>query len=368
MASYTYPIHGGQLRQIAERFGMAASELLDFSANINPEGPPTGALAAMREALEDAATFTDYPDLQETELKRSISRYAAVPVENIAVANGFVPLLEAALRALQIRRCVLPVPAFVEYRRTLERLGVAIETHALHSESCFRYDPAEMFDERCDAILLANPQNPSGVCHSAEQIRELVVEASRRNMYVLLDEAFIDYLPEESLTTRTDEFPHLVVFRSVTKFHGMPGLRVAYAVACPAVTLAINDGLAPWPITTLAARGVGEALDDQEYALRSRSSNDACREVLRQELEALGLTVYASAANFLLFQLPSGLRIDPENFWQHMIVLHRIVLRDCGNYEGLAPGHFRAAVRRGAENKKLLAAIEASLTRLKTAD
>jgi len=363
-------MHGGQLRQIAERFEIPLSELSDFSANINPEGPPAGALDAMRRALEEPATLMDYPDLQETELKREIARYVAVQAESITVANGFVPLLEAALRALRIRRCLLPVPAFVEYRRTLERLGVEIETRGLSSDNCFGYDPVHMLDERYDAILLANPQNPSGVCHSAHEMRALVAQASSRKMVVLLDEAFIDYLPERSLTTMTDEFPNLIVFRSVTKFHGMPGLRVAYAVANPTVSCAISDGLPPWPITTIASRGVGAALDDQDYPLRARSRNEEHREVLRQRLEMLGLTVYPSAANFLLFQLRSdeGFRIDSDRFWRHMIVHHRIVLRACGNYEGLGPGHFRVAVRGAEENEQLVTAIEASLTQLRGGD
>ena len=62
----------------------------------------------------------------------------------MVVANGFVPLLEATLRALKIRSCLLPVPAFVEYRRTLERAGVEIVPYALRPESSFRYDPTKL--------------------------------------------------------------------------------------------------------------------------------------------------------------------------------------------------------------------------------
>ena len=74
----SYPLHGGQLRGIAERFGISASDLLDFSANINPDGPPPNALSAIREGLDDLSTLTQYPDLQETELRESIARYAEV--------------------------------------------------------------------------------------------------------------------------------------------------------------------------------------------------------------------------------------------------------------------------------------------------
>jgi threonine-phosphate decarboxylase len=356
----TYPLHGGQLRQIAERFGIVPSQLLDFSANINPSGPPPGVLSTLRTSLDDLSTLMDYPDLQEFELKQSISRYAGVAPENIVVANGFVPLLEAALRTLKIRRCLLPVPGFVEYRRTLERAGVEIYLHELNTELNFRYDPAALTTGQHDAILLANPQNPSGVCHSSETLHDLVTRAAETNTYVFLDEAFIDYVPEHSLTTAVDRFPNLIVFRSVTKFHGIPGLRVAYAVSNHELASSLSESLPPWPITTLASRAVSAALDDQPYAVRSRAENTERRTTLQNDLEQLGLLVYPSAANFLLFRLPTT--IDPDHFWQHMIVAHQIVLRACANYEALPAGHFRVGVRTQEENVRLSTAISKSLS------
>lgn len=357
--SEQYPLHGGQLHQIEKWFGIPASELLDFSANINPEGPPSGVISSIRTSLDIPSTLTNYPDLQETKLKRSIARYAGVPIENIAVANGFVALLEATLRALPIRRSLLPVPAFVEYRKTLERAGIEIFTHRLSSESCFRYDLGATITGQYDAILLANPQNPSGVCHNADLIRDLIAKAQRKEIYVFLDEAFIDYVSEHSLTAATDEFSNLIVFRSVTKFFGMPGLRVAYAVSNPRLSSLIGENLSPWAITTLASIGVNAAFDDLQYAIHSRSRNTERRIWLQQKIESLGLVLYPSAANFILFQLPPG--VDPNAFWAHMIRHHRIVLRNCANYEGLAQGHFRAAVRTPPENDRLVTALEKSL-------
>jgi threonine-phosphate decarboxylase len=95
------PFHGGQLRQIAERFGIPMSGLLDFSANINPDGPPPVVLSSLRASLDDPAVLNTYPDLDQFELKRAIGRFAGVSPQMITVANGFVPLLESALRLLK---------------------------------------------------------------------------------------------------------------------------------------------------------------------------------------------------------------------------------------------------------------------------
>jgi threonine-phosphate decarboxylase len=355
----SYPLHGGQLQQIAERFGIPVSQLLDFSANINPEGPPSSVLSTLRASLDDPSALTEYPDLQLTELRQAIAGYARAATPNITAANGFVPLLEAVLRALPIRRCLLPVPAFVEYRKTLGRAGVEIAPYALSPASNFKYDPAAMAAGGEDAILLANPQNPSGICHDAALLRDLISKAAEKRRYVLLDEAFIDYVPEHSLTAETDEFSNLIVFRSVTKFYGMPGLRVAYAVANPALSLSIGDHVPPWPVATLASRAVSAALADRAYADRARAHNLEHRISMQKELERLGLLAYPSSANFILFRLPAG--IGPDIFWQHMIVEHGIVLRACANYEGLPTGHFRTAVRTREQNNRLCAALAQTL-------
>ena len=356
------PIHGGQLRHLAERFAIPASQLLDFSANINPEGPPETILAALRASLDDISVLTTYPDLQQAELRQSIARHLSVRPQNIIVANGFVPLLEAALRALPIRQCLLPVPAFVEYRKVLKRSHIEVTPYAL-TPSGFHYDAEAMVTGQQDAILLANPQNPSGVVCHREALLRLVARAAERNVCVLLDEAFIDYLPEHSLVPDIDRFPNLIIFRSLTKFYGIPGLRVAYAVASPDIVSSLHENLPPWPITTLASRAVSAALEDEQYASRTRLLNLQRRVHLQAEIAALGICTYPSAANFLLLRLPSF--VDPVDFWKRMIVEHHIVLRSCFNYEALAGEHLRAAVRNEQENARLVRAVSHVLARLR---
>ncbi|MBB6142923.1 threonine-phosphate decarboxylase [Silvibacterium bohemicum] len=349
------PTHGGQLRSLAQRFGIAESQLLDFSANINPEGPPAVVHSTLRASLDDLSMLMSYPDLEEIDLKQSIARYAGVSHQNIAVANGFVPLLEAALRTLDIRRCLLPVPAFVEYRKALARARIEVFPHLLSAEESFSYNADVICAGSQDAILLTNPQNPSGVVCSHETLTRILTKAAERNACVLLDEAFIDYIPELSITPHIDSWTNLIVFRSVTKFHGMPGLRVAYAVANRKTAQALNENLPPWPITTLASCAVSSALKDVAYAVKTRDLNDRRRALLQSSIKALGIQTYPSAANFLLLRLPAA--VDPADFWQRMLVDYRIVMRSCFNYEALEAGHLRVAVRTEEENSRLVEAL-----------
>jgi threonine-phosphate decarboxylase len=354
------PLHGGQLPQIANRFEIPLSKLLDFSANINPEGPPATVLSCLRAALDNPCVITNYPDLEELGLRRCLAAYIGVRPENIAVANGFVPLLDMALRVLEIRRCLVPVPAFVEYRRTLERSRVEMILHTLKADSGFICHAADLFSNdllsnSCEAILLANPQNPSGALSSCDTMLRIAEEALKQNIFVLLDEAFIDYCQETSLAREVERFSNLIVFRSVTKFFGAAGLRVAYAVANSEFGKQIQESIAPWSVTSLASLAASRAVENEAYARHTIALNRVRRERMQTAIAQLGIHVYLSAANFLLLRLPSS--INCQQLWERLIREHHIVLRNCVNYEGLGEGFLRAAVRTESENSRLIDAL-----------
>jgi threonine-phosphate decarboxylase len=356
------PAHGGQRHTIAALAGMSMDSLLDFSANINPDGPPPSVVPAIRGALDEAGVLEDYPDLAERSLREAIAAYARVPVETVTVANGFVPLLETSLRVWPIRRCLLPIPAFAEYKRALDLAKVEIVPFALE-ERRFVYHADELVSAirhaECDAVLLANPQNPSGVLASRDTMLCLVERLHGLGVRVLLDEAFIDYAPGESLSSDVEAFSNLTVFRSVTKFHALPGLRVAYALASRDNTASLSTALAPWAITTLASRGVIAALDDAKYVGQTLQRNETRRELLRASLLEIGIATYPSTANFFLLRLPRS--VDTDELWSRMIREFGIVLRNCANFEGLSQGHLRCAIRNEEDNARLVSALTSLL-------
>jgi threonine-phosphate decarboxylase len=359
------PVHGGQLREIAARYGISVDRLSDFSANINPAGPPPSVQTAIQRALEDPATLATYPDLELVELKQTIANCEEIQPENVVVANGFVPILEAALRSLKVERCLLPVPSFGEYRRALENVSVFVKSYHLPQERNFEYEIdailTALLEHSCDAVLLANPQNPSGSLCAAKKMQQLIRMTSPHNITVLLDEAFIDYCPFDSLTQLAIEKANVIVFRSVTKFFAIPGLRMAYAVGQSATVQAMNRFIAPWPITRLASDAVCAALQDGRYAEESRIANDRRRLWLELELARLKIATCPASANFLLLRLPAG--VEVTLLWEKMIIEEQIVLRSCTNFEGLAPGHLRIAVRSEPENERLIRGLERMLSR-----
>ncbi|MEJ7609083.1 MAG: aminotransferase class I/II-fold pyridoxal phosphate-dependent enzyme [Bryobacteraceae bacterium] len=182
----------------------------------------------------------------------------------------------------------MPVPAFNEYRHVWKT--------ASHPQPCSTRSRVSTttwmhLAGRHDAVLLANPQNPSGVMAEYATMVDLVTKAAARNMYVLLDEAFIDYAREESLSAAVARFENLIVFRSVTKCFGIPGLRLAYAIIPERLRCQIEAYLPPWPISTLASIGTIAALQDEAFIAEFPSSNERRRVALARSLQALGLKV-----------------------------------------------------------------------------
>jgi threonine-phosphate decarboxylase len=357
------PAHGGQLRQIASLFGIPQEDLLDFSANINPNGPPDNVLYALREALLDTNYLREYPESEYRDLKRVFADYTGLFPSTVVVSNGVIALLEAALRATKVTKCFLPVPAFSEYRRALERCAIQVVACPLSAESNFKINPkqilAGMRQHACDALLLANPQNPSGVALEREELRRLLQEITALGAHVFLDEAFIDYLPEKSLTSWTPESSQIICFRSVTKLFALAGMRVAFAVTNGELARQIEKYIPEWPVTTLASMAAQIALSDQAFLHETLHENRKERTWLLEQLQTLDLTIYPGEANFLLFRIPARLR--GEVFWQRLIREHHIVVRYCGNFEALHGQFFRTVLRKREENKELMEALQSLL-------
>jgi threonine-phosphate decarboxylase len=193
-------------------------------------------------------------------------------------------------------------------------------------------------------------------------MQRLIEMAAQHSVTVLLDEAFIDYCPAVSWTHRSTERTNLIVFRSVTKFFAIPGLRVGYAVGKSSSVEAMNRFIAPWPITNIASDAVCAALKDESYAEESRLANERRRVAMESDLARLKIATYPSNANFLLLRFPAA--IDVTLLWKKMIAREQIVLRSCSSFEGLAQGHLRVAVRSEPENERLIRGLERALSSL----
>jgi threonine-phosphate decarboxylase len=353
--------HGGDVWQVAEELGIPASEILDFSANINPRGLPPRAMARIAKDAADSRLLGLYPDPSARRLRKALSERLGVPADAIVVGHGAEALLSPILRGVRARRALVPVPAFSEYRRVCAQEEVECVPFRLERSEYFRVS-VERFctlieKEGCDAVLLNNPHNPSGAMLEAREAERVLDSAVSVGATLLLDEAFIDYAPRETLVREAAARRGLVVLRSLTKFYGCPALRVGYAAAHPETIRTVREMLPTWPVTQLAIDTLAEAVEDREYVVASIRENVAERERLAESLSGLGLVVFPSAANYLLVELGADMPVASE-LRARLIRKHRILIRNCDSYEGLEEGRYvRVAVRSGEENGRLVQAI-----------
>jgi threonine-phosphate decarboxylase len=359
-------VHGGDVWQVADEFGILASEILDFSANINPHGLPVRALQRLQRDASDPRLLGCYPDPFARRLRQTLSERLRVPAEAIAVSSGAEALLDPILRCLQPRRAMVPVPAFSEYRRVCEQLRTEFAPFPLDRAESFRA-PVDrlcrsMDTELCDVVLLNNPHNPSGAMVDRHELLRVLQAANARGATLLLDEAFIDYAPHNSLVGEAAARPGLIVVRSLTKFYGCPALRVGYVIAHPDTIQRIRSFLPTWPVTQLTLDALSEAVADTAYAATSLRENALERERLADSLTSLGIYVFPSAANYLFLELQANMP-SAGVMRARLIGKHRILIRNCDSYDGLAPARYiRVAVRFAEENCRLVHAFADELS------
>lgn len=356
------PVHGGDLDAIGRRYGIDPATLLDFSANLNPLGPPRALLDELSAAAIDVADLARYPDPDGRPLREALARHLTIDPETIVVGNGAAALFSAAFAALGTRRCVVPTPAFSEYAHAIRNAGATMHALALDRNADFALDPAALTaaieDANADTSLITNPHNPTGALLEREAVLAISRRARTRAVAMIVDEAFVDYAPEASLVRDAATGDgSLVVVRSLTKFYAVPALRVGYAVTSPERAVRMRAALPSWPVTSLASRALACALDDADYARSTLATNERARARLFADLECIGLRPFRSAANFLFVELPTHAPRAPD-LRRQLVLEAGIVVRDCSSYAGCETGSYvRVAVRSEADNERLIDAL-----------
>ena len=350
------PPHGGDVYHLARTLGLKPSELLDFSANINPLGFPPGIPAAMQQALAD---IVHYPDHRCLALRQDLAAYHGLTPEQILMGNGSTELIYLAARAVKPRRGLIVTPAFSEYEHALTLAGTPAAFHPTAEAHNFTLDrlPAA---QAGDLVFVAHPASPSGALLDPELFLALATRLEAAGAYLLLDEAFVDFVEQASCKTHLCRFPRLLILRSFTKFFGIPGMRLGYLLAAPEVVALLTTAQEPWSVNTLAQVMGRACLADEEYRQQTRTLITREREFLVEGLAALpGLQSFPSAVNYLLVKLtrPGWTAARLRN----RMLAHCIVIRDAGNFRGLDARFFRIAVRRREENARLLQALEECL-------
>ena len=165
---------------------------------------------------------------------------------------------------------------------------------------------------------------------------------------LIIDEAFIDFIPEYSVVKEVASNPYLIVLRSMTKFYALTGLRIGYGVFNEDIVEKVNTFKEPWTVNSLAQKAALAALGDSGYAKETMELMGQEKEFLEDAFKDLGIEFIASAVNFYL------LKINQATTISRTLREKGILVRDCSNFQGLDDSYIRVAVKSSKDNQQLI--------------
>jgi threonine-phosphate decarboxylase len=354
-------IHGGDGAREAHRLGLPPDAILDASANVSPDPQPTVVADVLARFAADATLLRRYPDTTYATLRGRAARYYGIDDERIACANGSAALLPAALHALSARMVLLPVPSFSEYRAALAREAAEASEVPLAAADGFLPNTAALVARAravsADTCIIANPNNPTGAVLSRERLFNLVERLAAVGTTTIVDEAFVEYVPEAVLPYAALP-PRTIVLRSITKFHALAGVRVGFAIADASVARRMHAAVPSWSIGAIDA-AIAEAVLSTPIDRGARIAANARRRArLTERLRGIGVIVFPGSANFLFCDLRPRFAGTAAAFRAALLARERVLVRACDDYRGLGDGCFvRIAILDDVANERVVDAI-----------
>lgn len=327
-------------------------EMLDFSVNINPLGIPAGVREKLLAGIDE---LVKYPEITGVSAIAKIADDLAVRPENIILGNGAIELIYLFARSMGSGKALIIQPTFNEYERALKLYGWDVVPYVLKEGENFSINLEDLMamirDEKPQAVFLCNPNNPTGRVYTQEFIREML-EHSAPEISWFLDESFMDFSEESSSLALVKEAKRSVfILKSLTKFYALPGLRIGYGVGVAPIIGKMEGFKEPWTINALGLMAASAVYDEKDYANRTKTYIQAERRRVFEALSQINsLKVYPSGTDFHLCRLLKGtvaeLQIGLEK--------EGMSLRTCEDFIGLDDTYFRIAIKKEADNTKLL--------------
>lgn len=356
--------HGGNIYEIAQQYNLTESEIIDFSANINPLGIPQTLKEMIQEGIPH---LTAYPDIHYSELKDAISQKYTLSVENIYLGNGGAQVIFDFIRCVRPAAALVLQPTFIEYERALRAAGSKIIDYFLPEEKDFRLNVEGVIgalDSSVEMVVLCNPNNPTGTYLPREDLNKLLKACYERKIYLMIDEAFMDFLDPHysiSMLPLCSEFPNLLVTRSFTKFYSVPGLRLGFgSTSSQLIKARLEEIKIPWSLNYFAGAFGRVLAREANYELKTYQWLQQEKGRITKVLKGIeGLKVYEPAVNFILLKLLDK-NIDGRILKERMLK-YKLLIREADTFKGLNSQFVRIAIKDSSQNNILINALEAAL-------
>lgn len=354
----SFPEHGSQVAGSYEALGLLKpldTAIIDMSVNLNPLGPPPW----LQEVVQlEWDHLLQYPEQHGESLITKVAAAECIDPAMVLLGNGGAELIYLVARLFTDGDVGIFQPTFSEYEQALVGVNARIQPLLLHEENGWRWHESEILQQLqdLDGIFLCNPNNPTGVAYSQEDLCVLVEVAAQRGILLIVDEAFYDFQDVPfSLVPWITQYPNLIVLRSFTKMYHVPGLRLGALFANPSIITRLRRWTPPWNVNHLALFLGKQLLEEQEYVLQTQQYVQGERRRIFAGLEKLGFNHSPSVVHYYLLSLWEKEDLTP--LLKHL-ALHGIVARHTYNFPPLQGRYLRLAIKGRKENDRLLQVLE----------
>ena len=345
--------HGANVDNMAKKFGKNENDIIDFSSNVNPH-----IISDLgKYVLEGLEKSRSYPDINYTNLWNNIPDYIKVDSELIIPGNGATEIIYLLMKSIKRRLAILN-PTFSEYGRGAKLNNLEIIDFHLKEENNFSIDLDEIQKnmDKFDSLFVCNPNNPNGKVKDLNELLDLMIENDK---LLIVDETFMEFVGEEekySLINKIEQTPNLFILKAVTKFFGMPGLRLGYGVTSnKQIINNIYEYKEPWTINSFAENLSNYLFKDKEYINGSKDYYINERKFMLEELRKISrLKVYDTDTNFVLIKLDDD---EANSLKLELFEKYNILIRDASNFIGLDKSYIRVAIKSHNDNKVLIESL-----------
>lgn len=345
-----------KLQKVQQRYGgyWRFKDILDFCYLVNPYFPPQKMQEEMKVYFYDL--LSQYPSGSNTQ-NLLAGKMFGVEGENIIVGNGASEIIRAIGNVLDGTFGMM-FPTFNEYP---ESLGYDRVIQAVPRNDAFSYSIEELkkLSTRSDNLVIINPDNPSGQFIPKTELIKLLDYMKERNNNVIIDESFVDFADKgenETLITQEilDNYPNLLVIKSISKSYGVPGIRLGILASSNVVLIKkFTQEMTIWNINSFGEfflQIIGKyKADYQKACVEIRNE----RERFYKELCAIDfLVTYPSSANYFLCQVKNGMT---ATYLTENLLNKGIYVKDLtGKIAFKDKEYIRIAVRDFADNELLI--------------
>lgn len=348
-------IPGKSIDEIVEEFNLNKDDIIKLGSNENPWGPSKKAVKAIESNLD---YINRYPESEIYPLKKEIANYSNTEIEEVIVggdgADEIIDLLGKTFID-EGNEFIVPLPSYMYYEYTLQTYGAKpayakwnIEDGSLDVDSVI-----EKINENTRLIFLCSPNNPTGSLIDEKNIR-LIAEST--DALVIVDEAYGEYSKQTHIPL-INEYPNIMIMKTMSKVMGLAGLRVGYALANKKVIEYMHRIKPVFSLTRPSFEGSIATLKDEEFIKDSIEKGIESRDYLEKEMSKISsLTVYPSKANYILVDI----RKTGYNASELSLELLKkgFIIRDCTSFKGLDEYWIRISIATLEEDEKFITALK----------